>query len=190
MSGRNNRLAGQIGEYLVCAELGRRGLIATPFAGNVPAFDVLAADEQCRTVPIQVKASHSENWPSDARTWMNIELDPKTGVQHNKGPVAITNPELIYVCVAIAKPSERDRFFILTKADLQQRCIKNYKEWMEKRDWKRPRNPASYDCRYDIKMIVDFENKWDLITRRLQAVPPDPALTDEQETDQKDGAEL
>ena len=55
--GRDNRLAGQIGEYLVCAELGKRGLIATPFSGNVPAFDVLAADDLCRTVPIQVKAS-------------------------------------------------------------------------------------------------------------------------------------
>jgi hypothetical protein len=52
-TGRLNKLAGQIGEYLVCAELGRRGLIATPFAGNVPTFDVLATDESCRTVPIQ-----------------------------------------------------------------------------------------------------------------------------------------
>jgi len=54
--GLSNKLAGQIGEYLVCAELGRRGLIATPFSGNVPTFDVLATDEQCLTVPIQVKA--------------------------------------------------------------------------------------------------------------------------------------
>ena len=190
MSGLNNRLAGQIGEYLVCAELGRRGLIATPFAGNVPAFDVLAADEQCRTVPIQVKASRSDNWPSDARTWMNIELDAETERQQKLGPTVITNPELIYVCVAIAEPGEHDRFFILTKADLQKACIKNYSAWMDLRDWIRPRNPASYDCRYDIKMLTDFEDNWGLITRRLQAVPPDPALTDEQKSDQKGGAEL
>ena len=56
-TGRNNKLAGQIGEFLVCAELGKRGLIATPFSGNVPAFDILAADDLCNTVPIQVKAS-------------------------------------------------------------------------------------------------------------------------------------
>jgi hypothetical protein len=77
-SGRNNKLAGQIGEYLVCAELGKRNLIATPFAGNVPAFDVLAADEFCHTAPIQVKASRGDNWPTDARTWMNIQFDEKT----------------------------------------------------------------------------------------------------------------
>jgi hypothetical protein len=63
--GLNNKLAGQIGEYLVCAELGRRGLIATPFSGNVPTFDVLATDEQCRTVPIQVKASRGNCWSTN-----------------------------------------------------------------------------------------------------------------------------
>jgi hypothetical protein len=47
-------LTGQIGEYLVCAELGRCDLIATPFSGNVPSFDVLATDKSFRTVLIQV----------------------------------------------------------------------------------------------------------------------------------------
>jgi hypothetical protein len=31
------QLAGQIGEHLVVAELGRRGVVATPFSGNVTA---------------------------------------------------------------------------------------------------------------------------------------------------------
>lgn len=38
-TGRQNKLTGQLAEHLVCAELGRRGLIATPFSGNVPTFD-------------------------------------------------------------------------------------------------------------------------------------------------------
>lgn len=56
-TGLSTRLVAQIGEFLVCAELGRRGLIATPFAGNVPGYDVIATDEQFRSVPIQVKTS-------------------------------------------------------------------------------------------------------------------------------------
>jgi hypothetical protein len=40
-SGRNNLLTKQIGEYLVAAELGRKGLIAATFTGNVPDFDIL-----------------------------------------------------------------------------------------------------------------------------------------------------
>ena len=68
--GRNNQLTGQVAEHLVVAELGRRGPAATGFSGNIPTFDVLAVDENCRVVPIQVKASTGDNWPSDARTWM------------------------------------------------------------------------------------------------------------------------
>jgi len=52
--GYNNQLARQIGESLVCAELGRRGIIATAFSGNVPAFDILAAGQSCKTLPIQM----------------------------------------------------------------------------------------------------------------------------------------
>ncbi|MGH7976805.1 MAG: hypothetical protein ACREC8_09085, partial [Limisphaerales bacterium] len=161
--GRNNKLAGQIGEYLVCAELGRRGLIATPFSGNVPAFDILAADDLCRTVPIQVKASRNDNWPSDAQDWMNISFDPETKAQKNLGPKKITNPDLIYVFVAIADESSKDRFFILTKKQLQAVCIKMYSTWMDKHKWKRPRKPESYDCRHLISDMQIYENNWQLI---------------------------
>ena len=91
-SGRSNKLAGQIGEYLVCAELGRRGLIATPFAGNVPTFDVLATDEMCRTVPIQVKASRGDSWQTSADRWMNIEI--KGNKQISSGPTQLERPNL------------------------------------------------------------------------------------------------
>lgn len=179
--GRSNKLAGQIGEYLVCAELGRRGLIATPFSGSVPTFDVLAADEQCRTVPIQVKASRGDSWPSQARYWMHVEFNAQSGAQKYLGPVEIRNPDLIYVCVALAPVGERDRFFILTRADLQQVCIGVYHRWMEPRGWKRPQNPRSLDCRYGISSIAQFEDNWSLITGRLAQATPDTALTSEEE---------
>ena len=175
--GRSNKLAGQIGEYLVCAELGRRGLIATPFSGNVPTFDILATDEQCRTVPIQVKASRGNSWRSDARLWMKLELDAATQVQRYLGPLEIHNPDLIHVCVSIAPPNEgHDRFFILKKSDLQQVCITLYSHWMNGRDWRRPRTPDSYDCRYTIDSLHTFENNWQLIETRLAISSPDQSL--------------
>jgi hypothetical protein len=180
--GRNNKLAGQIGEYLVCAELGRRNLIATPFSGNVPAFDILAADDLCRTVPIQVKASRSDNWPSDARNWIQISFDPETKAQKNLGPIRIHNPDLIYVCVAIAPPDgSKDRFFILTKAQLQVVCINMYSAMMDKREWKRPRTPDSYDCRYRIPDVQDYEDNWQLISDRLATSSPDQSLESTEE---------
>jgi hypothetical protein len=169
-TGLSNKLAKQIGEHLVCAELGRRNLIATPFSGNVPAFDILAADELCRTVPIQVKASRGDSWFSDARNWMDMSFNPETKAQTSLGPIKIANPNLIYVCVAIAPPeSGRDRFFILTKSQLQDVCIKTYSSWMDTIGWKRPRNPESYDCRYYLSGLQSFEDNWRLISERLAA---------------------
>jgi hypothetical protein len=169
-SGLRNKLAGQIAEHLVCAELGRLDLIATPFSGNVPLIDVVVADADGRTVAIQVKASRSDNWPTDARDWMQLDLDSKSGVQNYGGPVKLRTPDLIWVCVALA-PDEgsRDRFFVLTKADVQKACISSYRRWMEPRAWKRPRSPASYDCRFAISDIVDYEGNWKLVLRALGA---------------------
>lgn len=44
-SGRSNKIVGQTGEYLVAAELGRRGLIPTTFTDNAPHYDIIASDE-------------------------------------------------------------------------------------------------------------------------------------------------
>jgi hypothetical protein len=163
---RNNSLARQIGEHLVCAELGRRGLIATPFSGNVPAFDILAADDNCKTVPIQVKASRGDNWISDARQWMDILLENK--VQINRGLAEIENPHLIYVHVAIAPPKGgKDQFFILTKRQLQEVAIKRYSSWMDKISWKRPKKPDCYECRYLIENLEPYRDNWKIITEKL-----------------------
>ena len=56
-SGRSNKLVGQTGEYLVAAELSRRGMIATTFTGNVPYYDIIASNEDGKHVSVQVKAS-------------------------------------------------------------------------------------------------------------------------------------
>jgi hypothetical protein len=182
LTGRSNSLAKQVGEHLVCAELRRRDLLATPFAGNVPIFDLLAADERCRTVPIQVKATRGHKWPTDIRQWMCLEYDPQTGVQRYLGPEALTNSELIYVCVVIAAPGGRDRdhdrFFVLTQADMQRVIIAAYSRWMEGHGWKRPRKSDSFHCMYTIADVETFEDNWSLIAERLQVTAPDAALTD------------
>jgi hypothetical protein len=176
MTGRRNKLTAQIGESLACAELGKQGLIASPFAGNVPEFDVLVADECCRSIPIQVKSSNSLSWPSDARYWLDIDFDKKTGKQNKIGKKAISNPNLIYIFVSISSSkTQKDRFFILRKSDLQDAAILGYSSWMEPRGWIRPRNPESYDNRIGIDLIQCFEDNWDLIKKELNAEPGGPA---------------
>ncbi len=64
-TGREMQLTKQVGEYLACAELCRRGFIATPFAGNVPEFDILAISGKYETKPIQVKEGRGVSWQCD-----------------------------------------------------------------------------------------------------------------------------
>lgn len=43
-TGRDNQRTKQVGEYLVAAEVCRRGFIATTFTGNVPHYDIIASN--------------------------------------------------------------------------------------------------------------------------------------------------
>ena len=166
-TGLANKLTGQTGEYLACAELGRRGFIATTFTGNVPEYDLIVCDKSLNTVPIQVKTSRSDTWPSKASLWLNIEFDEKNERQINLGPKTITNPNLIYICVLLGDTRDKDRFFVCKKSDIQNVCIAGYKSWMEPRDWKRPRNFKSLDNRYRLEDLLEFENNWSLVDSQL-----------------------
>lgn len=167
--GLSNKLAGQVGEYLVCAELGRRGLIATSFSGNVPEFDLIVADGALKTLPVQVKTSRGHSWPTRANLWINIEIDEEEKKQVDHGNKELSNPDLIYVCVMLAEAGtdQRDRFFILRKRDLQEICARNYREWISKHDWKRPRNYRSLDNRYYVSNLEAFENNWALFVEEI-----------------------
>lgn len=171
-TGRSNKLVGQTGEYLACAELGRRGLIATTFTGNVPEYDLLVCDDALLTLPIQVKTTTAETWPSRADQWLNIEIDDDEKMQINKGRRQIEHPGLTYVCVQLGKESGADRFFICQKTDIQDACILSYTRWMDPKEWKRPRNYKSFDNRYHADDLARFEDNWDLISNLLDGQKP------------------
>ena len=59
-TGRQNKLVGQTGEYLVASELSRRGLIATTFTGNVPHYDIIASTEKGKHIIEEIEKSDSE----------------------------------------------------------------------------------------------------------------------------------
>jgi len=115
---------------------------------------------------------------------MNISFDQETKTQKNLGRIQIKNPDLIYVFVAIALANDKnskDRFFILTKLQLQEICIKRYSDWMDGIGWRRPRSPESYDCRFWIPDVKAYEDNWQLITDRLEASNPNQSLESAEE---------
>jgi hypothetical protein len=70
----NSTYSRQIGEDMVVAELGRRKIIATPFAGNVPDIDILAY-RGGRAIPIQVKALAKGSWSFNIESFCEISDD-------------------------------------------------------------------------------------------------------------------
>lgn len=62
MQPKSNNLTGVTGEYFVCAELGKRGILALLMPKNNPLFDVVAVSQDAkRTVTIQVKTMSESN---------------------------------------------------------------------------------------------------------------------------------
>ncbi len=159
--GYNTQLTRQIGEHLVVAKLGRLGILATPFAGNIPDYDLLASDLSGHSLPIQVKTINGPSWQFSATSFLDIKFDSDRQVIQGKKKVS--NPNLICVFVFL-KPDGYDEFFILTVKDLQEHFLKNYKGGV------RPRNPKSTHCAIWPKELMKYRNKWELITRHFNAI--------------------
>ena len=165
----SNKLTGQVGEHLVCAELGLRGYLSTPFAGNVPEFDLVIADRNLKTLPIQVKTvSHGGSYRSKADQWIHIEIDAENKCQIDHGDAEISNPDLVYVLVVLGRDeTDKHRFFIFTKTDLQRKCCEDYRGYMNGHNWKRPRNYESLDCSPKATNFAEYEDNWKLIEERM-----------------------
>jgi hypothetical protein len=136
-TGRDMQLTRQIGEHLVAAELGRRGYVATPFSGNVPLFDILAADIRGFAIPVQVKSIKGPSWQFSVDTFLNIEMVGNQ--QMVKGKKELANPSLVCIFVVL-KEGGGDEFYIFRLQDLQDHFFRVYKGGI------RPRNPQSMHC--------------------------------------------
>lgn len=167
---RKNLLAGRLAEHLVCAELARQGFIATTFSHNVPVYDILATDGECRTVPIQVKATRDKYWRSTATNWMEIVANEEHQTQVINGPIQLNKLNPVWVCVAIGPSHKEDQFFVMTQYDLQKILINNYSKELRDYAGKRPKNWQAVDCWWGIHDITEFKDKWHKIVDRLAGV--------------------
>lgn len=160
-TGRGITTTGQIGEYLTVAELCRMGFIATTFTRNVPVFDVLAIDENDRTVPIQVKTIQGKTWQFDAGRYLKIEI--KGGKQKVTGKQPLKNSDLIYVMVRLIGRG-KDEFFLLRHKDLQQIIFNGYTTYLEKHGGRRPKSEGSLHTAVSVSDLERFRDNWELLT--------------------------
>jgi hypothetical protein len=160
-TGHNTQLTRQIGEHLVVSKLGRMGIMAAPFAGNVPYYDLLASDLSGHSMPIQVKAINGPSWQFSVTAFLEIEFDGDNQIV--KGKKILPNPNLVCVFVLL-RSDERDDFYILTFTDLQDHFLNTYKSR------RRPGNPKSTHCAIWPKELTAYQNKWELITSHFNPI--------------------
>jgi hypothetical protein len=152
-TGHEMQLTGHIGEHLVAAELGKRGYLATPFSGNVPLFDILAADGQGFAIPIQVKTIRGPSWQFSIDSFLDVEMVGDE--QRIRGKKPIPNPYLL--CIFVALRGSGDEFYILRLQDLQDHFFQNYKGGV------RPSNPQSKHCAIWPSKLNQFRDNWQLV---------------------------
>jgi hypothetical protein len=158
-TGRENQLTRQIGEHLVAAELGRRGYVATPFAGNVPLYDLLAANIEGRAIPVQVKAIRGGSWQFSADQFLDIEF--ANGHQVVRGRRTLLHPELLCIFVLL-REDRTDEFYLFQLRDLQDFCERVYRPRGES-----SRNPDSRHCAVTPKEFKRFRDNWGLLKSLL-----------------------
>ncbi len=164
--GRANKLAGQVGEYLVAAELARRGLIATTFTGNVPHFDIIATSERGSHVLVQVKAATKDTWQFNMASFCAISF--RGNVQRVGRPRKCPVLGLFVVLVRI-RGTGADQFFVLSWEDLRNVAIRHHREFLRIHGGVRPRNPRSTHVAIKVSELSLFEDKWHLLTPRTDA---------------------
>jgi hypothetical protein len=157
-TGLSTKLTGQIGEHLVTAELGRRGIIATPFSGNVPDIDILAHSKGV-TGHIQVKAINKESWQFDIRKFLDVDLTEKG--QTVKGINNELDRKIICVFVSLGAELGEDKFYIFKQGWLQDYFTERY---MER---KPPQNVNSFHCAIWERDMQGHLEKWKLITNKF-----------------------
>ena len=118
-------LTRQIGEHLVVAEFGRHGIVATPFAGNMPDYDIVALTPSGKTIYVQVKAMNSGDWQLSSSHFLIIEYDREKNHQTSTGPRPSPVSPLFYVLVKIIG-SGKDEFYVLAYSEVQKIVREHY----------------------------------------------------------------
>lgn len=168
-AGRQKQRSKQIGEYLVAAELARQGFLAATFSGNVPNYDILAADDHGNTIPIQVKAVRQGGWSFSVDDFVEVRFEGPQQVFGRRRPPPVSG--LMYVLVLIGEKYGDDRFFMISWKELRDLIVKGHKTYLRKHGGVRPRNPESLHTQVRVKTVERFEGKWEKIGDALKSRP-------------------
>ncbi len=165
-SGRNNKLVGQTGEYLVAAELSRRGLIATTFTGNVPHYDIIASNEEGKHVSVQVKASRGPSWQfGDITKFCDISFKGKRQIVGCLKPCPVQR--LVMVFVKIDAGGD-DQYYILSWRTFRNLIVKGHKAYLERHGGMRAERWDSLHSAISEQTLMPYRDMWITIEKNLK----------------------
>ena len=172
-TGRQGQLTKQVGEYLVAAELSRRGLLTATFAGNVPDYDIVATGGRGQTALVQVKAIAGPSWQFDIRTFTDVRYT--AGAQTMGQPTPPPAGDLICVFVRLNKDGYgADRFYVLRWPELQRVLINGYRGYLERHGGRRPKRADSFHTALRETHIEPFLDNWSLFDAFTEVSKTDP----------------
>lgn len=160
------QLAGKIGEGLVVAELGRRGIVATAFADNVPDIDLFAYKDGI-SQHLQVKTWRTGAVSFNATRFLRIDIHGD--VQTVSGLDETLDGDLVYVFVLLGEKLGFDRFFLRTQSSPQAIVSKGYLAFLAKHGGVRPRNAQTTHNAVFLNDLLPFEDNSQLIEERFHA---------------------
>jgi hypothetical protein len=164
-TGRSKRLVGQTGEYLVAAELSRRGLIATTFTGNVPNYDIIASDEDGKHVSVQVKTSSTPSWQfGDISRFCSITFNGQQQVIGRPKNCPVRGLVVVFVWL---DATGADRFYILEWDKLRDLLIRGHAGFLAKHNGIRPNVWNSLHSAISEETLRPYRDQWDIIKENL-----------------------
>ncbi len=138
--------AGIAGEYLVAAELSRRGYVASVTLRNTRGIDILASNQDAtKSVGIQVKASQraTADWVMTKKAEQDLA----------------ENLCYVFVCLPPDAPAS---FYIVPRKVVAQYVRESHKRWLETPG---RRGQAHRDS--DVRVFSDrgneYKDRWDLL---------------------------
>lgn len=144
-----NQMVGRAGEHLVTGEILRRGGHATPFAGNMPHVDVMAADrDQARTVWIQVKTKRG------GRVW---QTSTTKGTQREQ----VRHPDRFWVLVDLAL--DDPEYYVVPEWWMQNDIYNAHQEYLKEHGGQRARTPDSTHHAITVARVEQWRDRWDLL---------------------------
>jgi Holliday junction resolvase-like predicted endonuclease len=165
-TGRSNKLVGQTGEYLVAAELSRRGLIATTFTGNVPHYDIIASDESGRHVSVQVKASRGPTWQfGNIALYCDITFDGKRQIVGKKKLCPVRRLIMVFVRI---DAGGNDCFYILPWERFRDMLVTIHEEYLAKHNGTRPKKWDSLHSAISETHLEPYRDNWSAVEKNLK----------------------